>query len=126
MSGGKECRTEDRLEYKWPVLFSQDFTKRVDQGLMVDVSSGGIAFDYNNCSCCLQPGQELTVKFSLPRSDKQDPTAVISITRTGRICRVEKISESIQRIALQFDKPLSLKPCELADIELMRNSIKSS
>ncbi len=126
MSEGKQRRTEDRLEHKWPVLFSKDFTKSVDQGLMVDVSSGGIAFDCNNRACRPEPGQELTVQFSLPRSDEQDPTAIVSITRTGRICRVEQISESVNRIAIQFDKPLTLKPCELAGIELMRSHNQNS
>jgi hypothetical protein len=102
-------------------MFSEDFTQRVDQGLMVDISSGGIAFDCNTEKNVPQTGQTLTVKFSLPRFDDADPEAVVSITRTGRVCRVTNVSESVSRVAIQFDKPLTLKPYELANIELMRS-----
>jgi hypothetical protein len=102
-------------------MFSEDFTQRVDQGLMVDISSGGIAFDCSTDKFVPQPGQTLTVKFSLPRFDEKDTEAVVSITRSGRVCRIENIGASVCRVAIQFDKPLTLKPCELANIELMRS-----
>lgn len=121
MSDGSKRRTEERLQHKWPVMFSEDFTQRVDQGLMVDISSGGIAFDCRVEKYVPQPGQTLTVKFSLPRFDDMDPEAVVSITRTGRVCRADKVNPSVCRVAIQFDEPLTLKPYELANIELMRN-----
>jgi hypothetical protein len=102
-------------------MYSEDFTQRVDQGLMVDISSGGIAFDCSTEKYVPQPGQTLTVKFSLPRFDAMDPEAVVSITRTGRVCRIDNVSSLVCRIAIQFDKPLTLKPYELANIELMRS-----
>ena len=126
MDEGRERRTEDRLRHQWPVMFSEDFTKRIDQGLMVDVSSGGIAFTCGTETDYPQPGQELTVQFSLPRSDQLDPSALVSITRTGRVRRVDKVNESIFRVAIQFNKPLTLKPCEQANIELIRSQNQDS
>ena len=126
MSDGPERRTEERLQHKWPVMFSEDFTQRVDQGLMVDISSGGIAFDCNTENYVPQPGQTLTVKFSLPRFDEADTEAMVSITRTGRICRIDNVNASVCRVAIQFDKPLTLKPYELANIELMRSQSQDS
>lgn len=119
MDNGKERRTEERLQYKWPVLFSEDFTMRIDQGLMVDVSSGGIAFTCEIETNYLKTGQKLTVQFSLPRSEETESSTLVSVTRTGRICRIDKISDTVSRIGIQFDKPLTLKPCELAEIQMM-------
>jgi hypothetical protein len=126
MDEGRERRTEERLQYKWPVLFSEDFTQRIDQGLMVDVSSGGIAFSCTVETGYLKEDQHLTVQFSLPRSEETDSSAMVSITRTGRVCRIDKESETIFRIGIQFDKPLTLKPYELAQIQLMRNANSGS
>jgi hypothetical protein len=121
MSEGRERRTEERLRHKWPVLFSEDVTRRIDQGLMVDVSSGGIAFTCTTETDYPRPGQELTVQFSLPRFDEAEPSAQVGITRTGRVCRVDDTEGAAHLVAIQFDKPLTLKPYEQANIELMRS-----
>jgi hypothetical protein len=126
MSDGSERRTEKRLQYNWPVIYSEDFTRRVDQGLMIDISSSGIAFDCDVEKYVPEPGQTLTVKFSLPRFDDKDPEAVVSIARTGCVCRADKVNSSVYRVAIQFDKPLTLKPYELANIELMRSQSHDS
>jgi hypothetical protein len=126
MSDGSERRTEQRLQHNWPVMYSEDFTRRVDHGMMIDISSGGIAFNCGAGKYVPQPGRTLTVKFCIPRFDDIDPEAVVSITRTGRVCRVNKVNSSVCRVAIQFDEPLTLKPYEMANIELMRSRNRDS
>lgn len=121
MGKNGERRTEERLCYQWPVWFSEDFSKAVSQGLMVDVSSGGVAFTCNADKDCPQRGQRLITRFSIPRSEADDRSAVTSFTRTGCVCRVDKISRFVRRIAVQFDEALSLKPAEQASIDRMRS-----
>ena len=118
MDNTREQRREERLSYQWPVWFSEDFQQSVNQGLMVDVSSGGLAFTYEEEDKPYS-GQMLIMRFSIPRADDQDSSALASITRSGRVCRVDEIGEKQCRVAVQFDKPLSLKPCEQAGIDLM-------
>jgi hypothetical protein len=109
-------RREERLDYRWPVWFSEDFTQTMSQGLMIDVSSGGLAFHCDQESQCPRSGQHLTVRFSIPRFEGHDPTATVSVTRTGEVRRVEEAECGLHRIALQFDQPLSVRPAELSSI----------
>lgn len=122
MDNPNEQRRENRLRHQWPVWFSQDFTKDVFQGLMVDVSSGGMAFTCNFDENCPQPGQQLKARFSIPRSGDDDPTATTSFIRNSRVIRVDVINNHLRRIAIQFDEPLSLKPGEQAAIEMMHQN----
>ena len=110
-------RREERLDYRWPVWFSEDFTQTMFQGLMVDVASGGIAFV---CDCSgeeLYEGQHLTIRFSIPRFEGDDPTATVSITRTGDIRRVEGLQDGSRRVAIEFDVPLAVRPAEVASLK---------
>jgi len=121
MDETKERRRESRLRYQWPIWFAEDFAKTVSQGLMVDVSSGGMAFTCDDRESCPQPGQRLITRFSIPRLEANEFSDMTSFTRTARVCRVEKVNRSLCRVAVQFDEPLSLKPCEQASIDLMRS-----
>jgi len=121
MDDARERRIEPRLRYQWPIWFAEDFAKTVSQGLMVDVSSGGMAFTCDVHESCPQPGQRLITRFSIPRLEANEFSDMTSFTRTARVCRVEKINRSLCRVAVQFDEPLSLKPCEQASIDLMRS-----
>jgi len=113
MDGKAENRYEERLSYRWPVWFGEDITQAVFPGLMVDVSSGGIAFTYK-CGRRLQESQPLTVRFSLPRFDEHDPGATIGVTRTGCVRWVISGADGTHTVGVQFDTPLSLKPAEQA------------
>jgi hypothetical protein len=117
-------RLEERLSYKWPVLFAEDFTESVSEGIMVDVSSGGLAFICSIKENCPSLGQQLCMRFSIPRADEDDPSAMTSFTRTGRVLRINDINQNLRRVAIEFDEPLTLKPCEQAGIELMQNQNK--
>ena len=107
-------RTEERLHYKWPVLFAKDFAETVSEGIMTNVSSGGIAFLYKEDSNCPLVGQEIALRFSIPHSDEDDSFGMTSITRTGRVLRVEKKSDSYCKIIIQFNEPLTFKPYQEA------------
>lgn len=100
----KERRKEKRLQYELPVSFGEDLDVAVFHGVMVDISSCGMAFICDADDNCPKLGQQLTTQFSIPRfgtnsSDMQD------ITRTGQVLRIDTISENKCRVAIQFDNP---------------------
>jgi len=119
-------RREERLPYEWPVWFAEDFTQAMSQGLMVDIASGGIAFTCENDENCPNQGQRLVTRFSIPRFDADDSSGVTSIMRAGTVCRVDYVSAEVCRVAIQFDEPLSLKPCELAGVQSMQRDGRSA
>ena len=114
MDSNAENRYEQRLTYRWPMWFGQDTTQAVYPALMVDVSSGGMAFTCKTGLCPLQVGQAITVRFSLPRFDEHDPGATIGVTRTGCVRWVISGADGTHTVGVQFDTPLSLKPAEQA------------
>lgn len=119
MDQHSERRQEKRLGYRWPVWFSEDFAETMSQGLMVDISSGGIAYECRADDTCPHENQHLTVRFSIPRFEGDDPTATVSVTRTGHVCRLEETGSDTRRIAIQFDTPLPLRPSEVTTLSSM-------
>ena len=105
-------RREPRLRYQWTVLFAEDSKQTVSEGLMVDVASGGLAFRCDAGENCPRVGQKLVTHFSIPGSDVCDSSSMESFTRTGRVLRVEIMNPFLRHIAVQFDEPLPVKPCE--------------
>jgi|WetSurMetagenome_2_1015567.scaffolds.fasta_scaffold192831_1 hypothetical protein len=124
MENNKNNRLEERLRYQWPVLFAENFAESVSEGIMVDVSSGGIAFLCRADDNCPLLGQKLAMRFSIPRSEESNMSDMTSFTRTGCVLRVVSVNASLRRIAIQFDEPLTLKPCEQANLELVQNHFK--
>jgi hypothetical protein len=122
MDQNDERRQEERLGYRWPVWFSEDFAETMAQGLMVDISSGGIAFDCLPGDDCPEEGKHLTIRFSIPRFEGDDPTATVNITRTGQVCRVQKSESVVSRIAIEFDTPLPLRPSEVTTLSSLCSS----
>ncbi|MEJ2647157.1 MAG: PilZ domain-containing protein [Sedimentisphaerales bacterium] len=121
MERNKNRRIEERLRYKWPVLFAEDFNESISEGVMVDVSSGGLAFICPLNEHCPTLGQQISMRFSIPRADEDDPSAMTSFTRSGRVLRINDVNHILRRIAIQFDEPLTLKPCEQEGIVLMQS-----
>lgn len=117
MDDNSQRRREERLDYQWPVWFSEDFTQTMAQGLMVDVASGGIAFICDRGGENLRDGQHLTIRFSIPRFEGDDPTATVSITRTGDIRRIETLKDGSRRVAIEFDTPLAVRPAEVSSLK---------
>ena len=122
MDEHRDRRQEQRLEYRWPVWFSEDFAEAMSQGLMVDISSGGIAFDCPPDGMQPHADQHLTVRFSIPRFEGDDPTATVSITRTGHVCRIQNSESGTYRAAIEFDTPLALRPSEVTTLSSMCGS----
>ncbi|MHC4518779.1 MAG: PilZ domain-containing protein [Planctomycetota bacterium] len=122
MDQNAKRQQEERLGYRWPVRFSADFAESMTQSVMVDISSGGVAFDCQAGGDCPEEGQHLTIRFSIPRFEGDDPTATVSITRTGGVCRVEEIEGGQQRVAVAFDAPLPLRPSEVTTLSSMCSS----
>ena len=122
METNAKNRYEERLTYNWPVWFSEDLTLGLFPGLMADVSSGGIAFTYKADQCRLGVGQQLTVRFSLPRFDAEDPGATVGVTRTGQVRWVTPAGGATYKVGIQFDTPLSLKPAEQANLTALCQS----
>jgi hypothetical protein len=114
-------RTEERLCYRWPVLFARDFTEAVSDGVMTDVSSGGISFLCKADDNCPQVDQELALRFSIPRFEDDDSSDMMSFTRTGRVLRIEIYSNSLRQVAIQFNEPLTLKPYQEASIRFIHS-----
>lgn len=115
-------RREARLQYRWPVWFAEDFKQTLSEGLMVDVSSGGMAFICNAGENCPQVGQKLATRFSIPRSEEDDSSDMTSFTRTGLVLRVDIVNTFLRQVAIQFDEQLSLKPYEQASIDMMHSN----
>lgn len=126
MENLKNRRLEERLSYQWPVLFAENFAESVSEGVMVDVSSGGLAFLCRIDENCPLPGQKLATRFSIPSTDNDDYSTMTSLVRIGQVLRVDEINSSLRRVAIQFDEPLTLKPCEQAGIDIMQNLHKKS
>jgi hypothetical protein len=127
MDSSAENRQEQRLPYRWPIWFGEDVTQALFPGLMIDVSSGGIAFTYAANHGRLQEGQQLTVRFSIPRFDDRDPQATVGVTRTGHVRWATPAEAGTYRVGFQFDTPLSLRPAEEAALAaLCRNAAQGS
>lgn len=121
MEDKKSLRSEYRLKYRWPVWFAEDFEQTLAEGLMVDVSSRGMAFVCNADENCPQVGQRLTARFSIPRPEEDDSSDITSFTRTGHVLRVDIINTLLRQVAIQFEEPLSLKPCDQAGVDMLHN-----
>jgi len=119
MDRTEERRSEKRLQYKWPVWFAEDLGRTLSQGLMLDISSGGMAFSCNADEHCPHPDQQITTQFSIPRFGDEDSCDMTSFKRTGRVRQVDNISSSTRRVAVKFDQPLSFKPSKLAAVNQM-------
>ena len=108
----EERRTERRLRYLWPLWYSQDGNQDVQQGRMVDLSSGGASFLANHAEHP-QPGDELWVRGSYPIVE-DGAFGMASFTTMGRVLRAERAQAMQRRIAVQFKSPLEQIPVEAA------------
>lgn len=111
MADLEERRREKRLRYHWPIWFAEGSDGSLLQGQMVDICSGGAAF---NCYAehCPYPGQQITTRFSVPQYGKDNSFDLSNYVRTGSICRVDEINPFLRRVAVQFADRLPFKPGE--------------
>ena len=104
MKKTKERRREQRLRYELPVWFAEGEDEPSVQAVMIDISSGGMAFICDADVNCPSVGQQLTMRFSVPRYGT-DCSDMHEITRTGCVFRINELNESRHRVAVQFDDP---------------------
>ncbi|MHC4113342.1 MAG: PilZ domain-containing protein [Planctomycetota bacterium] len=102
MNKTKERRREKRLHYELPVWFAEGSGEPSVQAVMVDISSGGMAFICDADENCPSAGQQLTMRFSVPRYGR-DCSDMHEINRTGCVFRIDDLHENRRRIAVQFD-----------------------
>ncbi len=112
MENGTERRREQRLRYHWPIWYAEDFNDVLQQGQMVDVSSGGAAFTCHTNQPCPLPGQQITARFGVPKYGEDLSFDMTNFTRSGHVCRVEHVNDHVRRIAVQFAENLPFKPGE--------------
>jgi hypothetical protein len=117
MGIGNERRAERRLRYHWPIWFAEDFSESLLHGQLVDVSSSGAAFTYKADERCPYAGQQLTARFSIPCFGPEDSFDLANFARSGHVCRVDKLSDFVRRIVIQFAEPLPFRPGEQAESE---------
>ncbi len=106
-------RIETRLRYQWTVLFAKDSATALAKGMMVDVSSGGLAFRCDAGKNCPSVGQQLVTQFDIPNTEQDEYSETTTFTRSGRVLRVDTLNPFLRHIAIQFDEPLPIKPCEI-------------
>ncbi|MGB2806374.1 MAG: PilZ domain-containing protein [Sedimentisphaerales bacterium] len=104
MKTTKERRREKRLQYELPVWFTEGSGEPSVQAVMIDISSGGMAFICDTDENCPSTGQQLKMRFSVPRYGR-DCSDMHEITRTGCVFRIDELNESRHRVAVQFDDP---------------------
>ena len=112
MGNSGEPRAEERLAYDWPVWFGEDFKKARFAGQMVNVSSKMAVFTCHANKKHPYQGQEVTVRFSVPRFGSGEELNMVTFTKTGRISRVEDEDGVLRRVVVQFAEPLFFKPGE--------------
>ena len=112
-TGFNDRRSEQRLYYRRPMWYFQNSNKIRHKGHMVDISSNGMGF---TCSLSdqniLAARQKITARLDVPLFGKDGTFDMIRFDRSGHIRRVEKINNSLHRIALEFTQPLPFKPAE--------------
>ena len=117
MNENSDRRREQRLRYRWPVWFAEDFGETLSQGEMVDISSKAAAFTCYADESCPHAGQNITARFSVPRLGPDDSFDMESFVRSGHISRVDELDRFLRRVAIQFAEPLPFKPGEQASSE---------
>jgi tetratricopeptide (TPR) repeat protein len=103
-------RAEQRLRYRWPVRFADGVNDKITQGQIVDVSSRGMAMLCHSDKHCPRKNQLVNIDFGVPHFGPSHSLDVVFVNRTGRVCRSEKLSKIVNRIAVKFDEPLFFKP----------------
>jgi hypothetical protein len=106
-------RAEPRLRYRWPVRFTTGpKQKQPFSGQLVDVSSRGMALLFHADETCPHLDQLVTADFGVPYFDSHGSFDTVFFNRVGRVCRVDKLSSRVNRVAVQFAEPLFFKPGE--------------
>ncbi|MBN2180725.1 MAG: hypothetical protein JW715_02330 [Sedimentisphaerales bacterium] len=112
MEKANEQRAEQRLNYHWPLQFTNDDKQKAISGQIVDISSQGIAFLCHADEYCPKTGQLLKTNFGVPHFDNSDSFDTVFFNRTGLVHRLDELSSRINRVVVRFKEPLFFKPGE--------------
>jgi hypothetical protein len=108
-----ERRREQRLHYRRPMWYFQSLNKTRHKGQIVDISSNGMGFTCNMSEQnLLAAKQKITTRIDVPIFAEDGSFDMVRFDRTGQIRRVEKLNNTVHRIALEFTQPLPFKPAE--------------
>jgi hypothetical protein len=107
---GEERRREPRLRYFWPIWYSSDGSLDIQQGRMVDLSSGGVSFVAAE-GTYPDEGEQIWLRSSYPLVE-DGGFGMASFTTIGRVLRKETVGPLQRRVAVQFDVPLEHSPAE--------------
>ncbi|MBN1806925.1 MAG: PilZ domain-containing protein [Sedimentisphaerales bacterium] len=108
-----ERRREQRLHYRRPMWYFQSLDNTRHKGQIVDVSSNGLGFTCNmSGQNLLAAKQKIKTRIDVPLFAEDGSFDMVRFDRTGQIRRVEKLNNSVHRIALEFTQPLPFKPAE--------------
>jgi hypothetical protein len=93
--------------------YFQSLNKTRHKGQIVDVSSNGLGFTCNMSDRnFLAAKQKITTRIDVPLFAEDGSFDMVRFDRTGQIRRVEKLNNTVHRIALEFTQPLPFKPAE--------------
>ncbi len=109
-------RREERLHYRRPMWFTQDSKETLARGVMLDVSSGGLAFTCYSNQDQFSNGQKIITGFEVPRFGANN-LSMENFDRTGEIRRVDKSNNALHHIAVEFSYSLPFKPGEQSATE---------
>lgn len=105
-------RGEERLRYHWPIWYTDAYDHQGSQGQMVDVSSQAAAFTCYIGEFCPHEHEEISTHFSVPQYGPDNSFQLADFIRTASVYRVERVSDTMNRVVLQFHEPLHFKPGE--------------
>ena len=112
MEKANEQRTEQRLQYRWPVRFSNLNNNEPYQGQIVDLSSKAMSFLCHIDQNHFETGDSIKINFGVPFFRNTENFDTILFERIGKVNRIDKPGSKVYRIALQFASSLFLKPGE--------------
>jgi hypothetical protein len=112
-----EKRKYRRLHFSWPVWYAENFGGILNQGQMQDVSSIGMAFNCPSNDACPYPGQNITIRFCLPKYEADDTFGIEDFVRSAIVRKVENVNPRQHRVSLNFFEPLPYDPASQDGVE---------
>ena len=100
------------MRYRWPVRFARDPRAKPLAGQMFDLCSKGMAMLFHANEDCPRPDQSVTANFGVPHFDAHGSFDTAFFNRVGRVCRVDRLTSRVNRVAIQFAEPLFFNPGE--------------
>ncbi|MCK5172096.1 MAG: hypothetical protein KAR47_01820 [Planctomycetes bacterium] len=116
----KDRRKEKRLQYNWPVWFADYYDGDVEltQGQMFDITSESATFTCYADKCPMK-GEQITTRFSVPKYGDGDSFDMEHFIRSGKVLRIEQMSDFVRKVAFEFAEALPFKPGEVEDSEAL-------